>query len=240
MTSAWSQTQITIATFNAGEWSGNYYIYDWLSFSPSATGTLTTATSQLFACANGSCTGPAFYVVCSVNGGEYNGCPSGSLVAISDGASGYSACNGGCDFLPQSFTFSGTNQVTLNAGQVYYARPYICSFGPYYCGGGQALGGGIQTLSGTGAGNATATITPSYLAFPSAGSTLLTVTNSGTANLNIVAVPPPIGSNAPDFTIAGDSTCVGGATIAPEQSCTIDVAFAPFDWIVGGGDALAV
>jgi surface antigen len=72
-------------------------------------------------------------------------------------------------------------------------------------------------------------LTPPYLIFPSAGGTAtLTVTNSGTGNLNFTSTPAIIGYNAPDFAVvAGNTTCVSGTTIGPGQSCVIDVMFSP-------------
>lgn len=131
---------LTLGSFDAGGWSGNDYIYNWLAFSPTITGTLTAVTSQLFSCANGSCTGPAYYVVCAVNAGT-GGCPTGSVLATSDPTYGYSVVP---NFTTQQFTFSGSNQITLTAGQTYYVEPNICC-----ANGGQPLGGGIQTFLGT-------------------------------------------------------------------------------------------
>lgn len=222
-TPALSQGQVTLASFDAGGWSGNDAIYDWLPFSPTATGILTTATTQLFACANGTCSGPAYYVVCSINAGTYNACPVASTVAISDGAGGYSACNGSCNFLPQTFAFSGVNQVTLSKGQTYYARPYICSYGSDYCGQGQALGGGAQIFSGV--LSSLLSINPSPLAFPD--------TDLGTASLaqyvtltNKGAGPVAMGTpSASQYFSISANTC--GTSIAMGSSCRIYVRFRP-------------
>jgi surface antigen len=92
---------------------------------------------------------------------------------------------------------------------------------------GSALGAGA-TLTISSSGPAAVVLTPPFLQFSSVVNTLpITVTNSGGQNLSITAIPPPIGTNAPDFTIAGSSTCAGGATISPGNSCTIDVTFKP-------------
>ncbi len=145
-----SAQQVAIGSFDAGGWSGNDYVYDWLPFTPTVTAAVTSVSSQLFACANGTCNSnsPAFYVICSVNGGTYNGCPTNSVVATSDASFSFNPCNGNCTFALLTFTFSGANQVALQAGQTYYVRPYICSFAASYCGGGQALAGGLQTFEG--------------------------------------------------------------------------------------------
>jgi hypothetical protein len=82
-----------------------------------------------------------------VNGGHYNGCPDGSVIATSDPTFGFNS-GGSAGFTALQFTFSGANQRSLIGGQTYWARPYICSFGPYACGGGQALAGGLQTFNG--------------------------------------------------------------------------------------------
>jgi hypothetical protein len=142
---------VSLGAFDAGGWSGNNYVYDWFPFSPSAPGKLAGITTDLFSCANGNCNGcdangdncgsasPAFYAVCGVNAGKYNSCPAGSLLATSDPSTGV---------LYGAFTFSGANQVTLNAGQTYWVRPYICNFGLDSCVGGQALAGGVQSFFG--------------------------------------------------------------------------------------------
>ena len=132
-----AQNVTWLASFNAGAWSGNDYVYNWLSFTPQMAGTLTTATSDSFSCTNGSCTGPAYYVICLVNPGT-GVCPSGST-ATSDATYGYSISP---IFSSQQFTFSGTNQITLAQGQTYYVEPYIC------CDSSQALAGGSQSFLG--------------------------------------------------------------------------------------------
>jgi len=71
-------------------------------------------------------------------------------------------------------------------------------------------------------------LTPSYLVFPSAGSTLpLTVTNSGTAALDITVPQTFTGFNSFDFTVASGTTCTNGTMVAPGDSCTINVTFTP-------------
>ncbi len=71
-------------------------------------------------------------------------------------------------------------------------------------------------------------VTPSYLVFPSTGDTLpIAVTNSGGAPLSITSAPSVIGSNFSDFVVASGTTCIQGASIAPGQSCVVNVTFAP-------------
>lgn len=190
-----AQTSVPLGTFNAGAWSGNYYIYDWLAFSPSSTGTLTQVNSQLFSCVNGACgRDPAYYVICSINAGHYNSCPSANLVAISDPAYGYAIANGTPNLKPMSFNFSGSNQATLRAGQVYYVRPYICTYGPYYCGSGHAMGGGLQTFTGSSVGIAPVISNGSPVQQNSSGMSLTGPSQSSTSQQGQSAEPISTGS----------------------------------------------
>lgn len=142
-------TPVTLATFNAGGWSGNYYVYNWLVLVPNVSGKLASVTSELFMCANGSCGGPAYYVICAVDGGYYGGCPADALLATSDPTYGIGIPPPyGAGMVRQEFKFSGASAITLLRGQRYFVRPYICSFGSGHCAGGQALGGGLQTFVG--------------------------------------------------------------------------------------------
>ena len=73
-----------------------------------------------------------------------------------------------------------------------------------------------------------AELTPSDLIFPSAGSTLpVTVTNSGTAPLNITTPPAFTGFNSFDFSVASGTTCTNGTVVAPGNSCVINITFMP-------------
>lgn len=84
------------------------------------------------------------------------------------------------------------------------------------------------TLTIVNSGPPAVELTPPYLEFSSAGNTLpITVMNSGGGILNIAATPTPIGSNASDFTVANGTTCVGGVTISPQESCIVEVTFTP-------------
>lgn len=75
-----------------------------------------------------------------------------------------------------------------------------------------------------------ANVSPSALTFgpqaigTTSGSQTVTVTNTGGADLVVVAVTTG-GANASEFTVAADG-CTG-TTVAPGSSCTFDVAFAP-------------
>jgi len=216
---------VVIGSFDAGGWSGNDFVYDWLPLSPTTSAALTAITSQDFACADGDCSSaPAFYVICSVNAGTYNECPSGSLLAISDPEVGYAQCNGSCPFAPLTFTFSGTNQITLQTGLTYFVRPYICTYGPYFCGGGHALAGGLQTFAG---------MPPQTVSFPNQTDNVtsppipIAFRNSGGSSVTISSVPVISGENAADFLVAAGSTCTPGATVAPEASCLVNVTFTP-------------
>jgi hypothetical protein len=143
-----------LGKFDAGAWSGNNYVYDWFPLVPNVGGQLIRVAAEKFLCANGACS-QAYYAVCAVDGGRYNGCPAGSLLATSDPAHSYPV--GGGNLAEVQFTFSGANAITLSAGTTYYVRPYIgplsgCSFGSNYCGGsGQALAGALQTFHGNAA-----------------------------------------------------------------------------------------
>ena len=67
-----------------------------------------------------------------------------------------------------------------------------------------------------------------YLLFPAANSPLqLAVTNSGSGNLVFSTAPSIVGYNASDFSVNSGTTCVAGATIAPSQSCLVNVSFTP-------------
>ena len=71
-------------------------------------------------------------------------------------------------------------------------------------------------------------ITPSYLVFPGASSTLpLTVTNSGTAALNITVPQAFSGFNSFDFAVASGTTCTNGTIVSPGNSCIINITFTP-------------
>jgi len=72
-------------------------------------------------------------------------------------------------------------------------------------------------------------ITPSYLVFPTAGSTLpLTITNSGTAPIEITLPQSLGGLNSFDFTVASGTTCTNGAIVASGDSCVIHITFTPW------------
>lgn len=95
-------------------------------------------------------------------------------------------------------------------------------------------GSGGSSLIGLGGSAFVATpaaaLSPASLTFPStsvgavSAGQAVTLTNSGTAALNVTSVGVA-GTNPADFTIAGN-TCTG-ASLAPGATCAVSVAFAP-------------
>jgi hypothetical protein len=90
------------------------------------------------------------------------------------------------------------------------------------------------TLTGTGAAAPVATVTPAAVAFSSqtvnttsATPQVVTVKNTGNANLNITAAASLSGANAADFAIAAGTTCTNGAAVAPNATCVINITFTP-------------
>jgi hypothetical protein len=80
-------------------------------------------------------------------------------------------------------------------------------------------------LSGTGVTTPQISVNPAFVNFPStqvgsASQLTVTVTNIGSANLNITSITNP----TPDFSISG-TNCIG--SIVPTASCTITVSFSP-------------
>jgi uncharacterized repeat protein (TIGR03803 family) len=72
-------------------------------------------------------------------------------------------------------------------------------------------------------------ISPSFLVFPTAGSTLpVTVTNSGATPVSITFPPAFTGFDSFDFPVTSGTTCTNGSNIASGGSCVINVAFTPF------------
>jgi uncharacterized repeat protein (TIGR03803 family) len=109
------------------------------------------------------------------------------------------------------------------AGDLYGTTPLGGSSGD----GGYGYGT-VFEITGLSSGAPAVELTHSYLVVPSAGSTLpITVTNSGTADLNIT-VPQTLGGfDGFDFSIASGTTCTNGAIVAPGDSCVINVTFSP-------------
>lgn len=99
-------------------------------------------------------------------------------------------------------------------------------YGTTYNGG--ASGNGVVfEVTGVSSGAPEVGLSSPYIFFPSAGSTSLTVTNSGTETLSITANPSIAGFNFSDFVVASSTTCTQGANVAPGASCVINVAFTP-------------
>lgn len=101
------------------------------------------------------------------------------------------------------------------------------------------------TLTGTGvAAAAIATVSPSPLTFTgelvttTSAAQAVTVQNTGSAALNITATPVISGTNATDFAIASGSTCTNGASVAPGNSCVINVTFTPPANVTGTRSAM--
>jgi surface antigen len=70
-------------------------------------------------------------------------------------------------------------------------------------------------------------LSPPSLYFAGTGASKMTVTNSGSTVLSI-PVPPTFGGfNASDFSLASDTSCTNGVTLAPGAHCTLDVSFTP-------------
>jgi hypothetical protein len=101
-------------------------------------------------------------------------------------------------------------------------------------GGGQdALVSAIPANYSPPGGQPVAVVSPSPLSFPhqtvntTSGAMAVTVTNTGSANLDITGSPSIGGTNAADFAVANGTTCTNGASISPGSSCVIEVTFAP-------------
>jgi hypothetical protein len=78
----------------------------------------------------------------------------------------------------------------------------------------------------------TITVAPTTLTFSGTVGTVtaaqrVTVTNKAASPLTITAAPAVTGANAGDFTIEGSTTCAKSASVAANNSCTIDVTFKP-------------
>jgi hypothetical protein len=55
----------------------------------------------------------------------------------------------------------------------------------------------------------------------------VTVSNTGTGNLNFTAAPALSGANAGDFAISSGTTCTNGGTVTPSSTCTVNITFTP-------------
>lgn len=90
-------------------------------------------------------------------------------------------------------------------------------------------------------GTPSVTITPSFLVFPSPGSTqTLTVMNSGSADLRISVPLGFTGFDWFDFSAAGSTggtSCTNGTIVAPGGSCAINVNFAARPWTTSAESA---
>ncbi|HLW43233.1 MAG TPA: choice-of-anchor D domain-containing protein [Candidatus Acidoferrales bacterium] len=93
--------------------------------------------------------------------------------------------------------------------------------------------GAPQTLALTGVGaSGEVTLSRTSLSFGNAAqgattppsTSILTNTGNGTLSITNAKIS---GVNATDFAFAGSNTCIAGAAILPDASCTIAVAFAP-------------
>lgn len=95
--------------------------------------------------------------------------------------------------------------------------------------GGSPEDSGVVSELTTGPLGPAVAITPPYLVFQNANSVLpLTVTNSGTAPLNITVPPGFVGFDGFDFAVvANGTTCVNGTTLAAGASCVANVTFRP-------------
>jgi hypothetical protein len=90
-------------------------------------------------------------------------------------------------------------------------------------------------LTGTGIAVPTGTFNPIPANFPlpqtvgqPSNSLLITLTNTGQANLVLGSVAPALGgTNAGDFSIASGTTCTANLSIAPNSSCALYIVFTP-------------
>src|SRR5208282_4108913 len=72
------------------------------------------------------------------------------------------------------------------------------------------------------------TLVPPVLLFPGPGAMLpVSVTNSGGSTVNIASIPLITGFNSNDFAVLAGTTCVGGMSLSPGDSCVVDVLFKP-------------
>lgn len=140
----------------------------------------------------------------------------GSIVALSKVALGL-AVTGTGDIYVAGGTFSANYPTTQGAFQTSLSG---------------TLDGFVTKISGANE-VASVSLTPPFLIFPSqplnttSDPMSVTVTNTGDADLHITGTPSIVGFNTADFAVAGGTTCINSASIAPGQSCVINVTFTP-------------
>jgi uncharacterized repeat protein (TIGR03803 family) len=114
-----------------------------------------------------------------------------------------------------AFPAVGAGLIKDTAGNLYGTTSY----------GGEFNGGTVFEIP---ASPSPIEVTPSFLVFPTAGSTLpVTVTNSGATPVRITFPQAFTGFNSFDFKVTSGTTCTNGSNIAPGGSCVINVAFTP-------------
>jgi len=149
-----------------------------------------------------------------------------SAVTGTHGQMGYLDVNGAASWIPTTGTFCGiTGSSGLDVNSTVAATATAHTYLDGTWGG---AGTWDQMVSCPGVGGAAVTLAPTTLAFgnqvvpvPSAAQDV-TLTNSGTATLNITSFTVT-GTNSADF--GQTHTC--GATLAAAASCTISVTFTP-------------